>query len=244
MDTAQENLQKASEGEELFQPPTSEPGVDGPVRRLLEPRAIQLFSTIHDNLLASAGEKQLSSVLVCCSSGGEGATTVAMGLAASVAGKQVGQVLLIDGNCQRPMICAALGVTADGGLGDLVSGAMDAETIIKKTAVPNLSVMGAGVMSGDHIRALAPQRFNSCLERLVSDFQFIVIDGPPVNPYPESVLYASLVDHVLLVVHAGVTRAPVAAKALARLSAVGCAKVDLILNRRTFAIPQAIYKRL
>lgn len=239
-----EGLQKVGEGEELFQPATTEPGLDGAVRRLLEPQTNQLFSVIHDNLLASAGEKQLRSVLVCCASGGEGATTVAMGLAAAAAGKRVGQVLLIDGNCQRPRVCTAFGVATEGGLGDLVAGAMQADAVIKKTTVPNLSVMGAGVMPGDHIRALASPKLLSCLKQLTSNFQFILVDGPAVNPFPESALYAASVDRVLLVVHAGVTRAPVVAKAMARLSAAGCEKVDVILNRRTFAIPQAIYKRL
>jgi Mrp family chromosome partitioning ATPase len=167
-----------------------------------------------------------------------------MGLAAAAAGKRVGQVLLIDGNCHRPGVCTAFGVSAEGGLGDLVAGAMNADAVIKKTAVPDLSVMGVGVMPGDHIRVLAPPKFLSCLEQLTSNFQFILVDGPAVNPFPESTLYASSVDRVLLVVHAGVTRSPVVAKALARLSAAGCEKVDIILNRRTFAIPQAIYKRL
>lgn len=239
-----EGLQKVGEGEELFQPAPTEPELDGTVRRLLEPQTNQLFSTIYDNLLTSAGEKQLRSVLVCCASGGEGATTVATGLAVAAARNQVGQVLLIDGNCQLPRVCAAFGVAADGGLGDLVAGAMEADAVIKRTAIPDLSVMGVGVMPGDHIRALASPKFLSCVKQLMSRFQFILVDGPAVNPFPESALYAPSVDRVLLVVHAGVTRAPVAAKALARLSAAGCEKVDVILNRRTFAIPQAIYKRL
>lgn len=239
-----EVIQEAGEGGEMLQPTGRELWSDGMMRRLLDPEIGQLFSTIHDNLLASAGSKRLRSVLVCCASGGEGATTVAMGLAVAAAGKKVGQVLLIDGNCQRPRVCAALGVAVEGGLGDLVAGALEADAVIKKTAIPDLLVMGVGAMPGDHVRALGSPKFLSCLEQLTSRFQFVLVDGPAVTPFPESALYASLVDRVLLVVHAGVTRAPVVAKALARLSAVGCGKADVILNRRTFVIPQAIYKRL
>ena len=228
----------------MLQPTGPELWSDGMMRRLLEPEIGQLFSAIHDNLLASAGTNRLRRVLVCCASGGEGATTVAMGLAVAAAGKRVGQVLLIDGNCQRPRACTTFGVVAEGGLGDLVAGTMEADAVIKKTAIPDLSVMGVGVMPGDHVRTLGSPKFLSCLEQLSSRFQFILVDGPAVNPFPESALYAPSVDRVLLIVRAGVTRAPVVAKALARLSAAGCGKADVILNRRTFAIPQAIYKRL
>ncbi len=87
-------------------------------------------------------------------------------------------------------------------------------------------------------------KFRGLLEKLARSFRFILVDGPPVNLYPESLLYAPQVDRVLFVVHAGKTRVPVVAKALAKLAAAGCDNVEPILNRRTFVIPQAIYEKL
>jgi hypothetical protein len=63
-------------------------------------------------------------------------------------------------------------------------------------------------------------------------------------PLLESVLFASPVDRVFLVVHAGETRAPVVTAALSKLAANGCDKVDLVLNHRTFPISPWIYKKL
>jgi Mrp family chromosome partitioning ATPase len=104
--------------------------------------------------------------------------------------------------------------------------------------------MGVGTVPADHIQALEPMKFRNLLETLTLTYSFIVVDGPPVNAFPESLLYASQVDRVLLVVSAGKTRVPVAAKALAKLAEVGCANADIILNRRTFVIPQVIYEKL
>ncbi len=104
--------------------------------------------------------------------------------------------------------------------------------------------MGAGIIPPAPIQALEPMKFRGLLEKLGRFYQFILVDGPPINVYPESPLYASQVDRVLLVVHAGKTRVPVVAKALAKLAAAGCDNVEPILNRRTFVIPQAIYEKL
>lgn len=237
-------LKKAGEAEELFRPIASGVGLDSALRKLLTPEARRTFSGIYGHLLASAAAARFRSVLVCSASNGEGATTVATGLAIAAAENQAGQVLLIDGNCHNPRISAAFGMTGEGGLGDLLAGRMDADALVRKTAISDLSVMGTGVMPGDHIRALEPPKFRGLLEKLASSYQFILVDGPAINPYPESVLYASQVDRVLLVIHAGVSRGPVVAKALAKLSAAGCDKVEVVLNRRTFPIPRTVYKKL
>lgn len=237
-------LKKAGAGEELFRPTDSVPGPIGALRKLLTPEARGLFSGIYSNLLASAGATRPRTVLVCSASDGEGATTVAAGLAIAAAEKRAGQVLLIDGNCHSPGVCESFGGAEGNGLGDLLAGSMDASAVVRKTTISDLSVMGPGVMPGDYIRALEPPRFRSLLERLASTYQFILVDGPAINTYPESGLYAYQVDRVLLVAYSGVTRGPVAAKALAKLSAAGCDKVEVVLNHRTFAIPQAVYKWL
>lgn len=239
-----EALQKAGEGQELFRSTGSGAGPGGVLRKLLTPEARRIFLGIYGNLLASVGATRPSSVLVCSASNGEGATTIATGLAIAAAEKRAGEVVLIDGNFHGPRVCETFGVSDGDGLGDLLAGMMDIGAVVRKTSFSALSVIGAGVHPGDHIRALEPPRFRGLLERIASNYKFIVVDGPAINTYPESVLYASQVDRVLLVAHSGVTRGPVVAKALTRLLASGCEKVEVVLNRRTFAIPRAIYKRL
>ena len=86
--------------------------------------------------------------------------------------------------------------------------------------------------------------FTRLLDQVTAAYPLIIIDGPSINGFPESVLYASQVDRVLMVVKSGQTRVQVVSAALARLAAGGCDHVDLVLNRRSFPIPQWIYQRL
>jgi Mrp family chromosome partitioning ATPase len=91
---------------------------------------------------------------------------------------------------------------------------------------------------------LGAPAFSNLLKGLAATYPVIIIDGPSINGFPESVLYAAQVDRVLMVVKSGITRVPVVSSALVRLAAGGCAQVDLILNQRTFPIPAWIYQRL
>jgi len=215
------------------------------LQKALTPEGRRVFTGIYENLLATSGHGRLTSVLVCSATTGEGATSIATGLALAAAEKRKGPVLLIDGNLHNPQICQDFQVAGDTGLGNLLNGNNSVASVAaRQTAIPNLSVMGVGTVPADHIQALEPMKFRGLLETLALTYSFIVVDGPSVNAFPESLLYAPQVDRVLLVVSAGKTRVPVAAKALAKLTEVGCAHAEVILNRRTFVIPQAIYEKL
>jgi hypothetical protein len=72
----------------------------------------------------------------------------------------------------------------------------------------------------------------------------VIVDGPAVNLHPESVLFGSQVDQTLLAVYSGVTRVPVLSKAISKLTAGNCKRVDILLNRRIFPIPEWIYNKL
>lgn len=214
------------------------------LHKVLTPKGRRVFAGIYENLLATSGHGRLKSVLVCSATTGEGATSIATGLAIAAAEKRKGPVLLIDGNVHNPQICQVFQVVGDTGLGNLLNDSGEASGVAQRTAIPNLSVIGVGAVPADHIQALEPMKFRSLLETLALTYSFIVVDGPSVNASPESLLYAPQVDRVLLVVSAGKTRVPVAAKALAKLADVGCTNAEVILNRRTFVIPQVIYEKL
>ncbi len=208
----------------------------------LTPRARKHFLSIYENLLVSSSSADVGSLLVCASNPAEGATSVAMGIALAVSTQRNIPVLLIDGNYHDPRVCSLLKTYGPVGIGDILAGRIDPDTVAIQTVVPCLSVMGVGVLPSSHISLLEPPNLKNLLQKLKKMFPLVIIDGPAVNSYPESVLYASQVDRVLLVVHSGVTRTPVVTTALSRLNGAG--RVEIVLNRRLYPIPPFMYRRL
>lgn len=214
------------------------------VQHFFGPGVRRVFMGIYNNILLTSTDTRQRNFLICAANQGEGGTTVAIGLAVAAAEIQDQPVLLIDGNFSHPRVCAAFGLPELYGLGDLLSGRIESKSVVQATPVPQLKVMGAGVPPMNHMSLLEAPAFKNLLEGLNREYGTIIIDGPAVNEFPESVLYAGQVDRTFLVVHAGITRVQVVSTALAKLDIGGCAKVDLILNRRTFPIPPWIYRRL
>lgn len=214
------------------------------IGKLHSPEAQRTFANVYNNLMLGSGETPVKSVLVCAADPGEGSTTVALGLALAAVAKQDRPILIVDGNCHDPSICRALNLTDLYGLGELIAKRVESyKAVIQKTS-SGLYAIGAGIMHPNHLIDLEPPRFADLLKELAKDYALVIVDGPPVNVHPESVLYGSQVDQVIQVVYAGVTRVPVLSRALAKLTAANCKKVDILLNRRIFPIPGWIYNKL
>ena len=211
---------------------------------LTGPESRQVFMKIYDNILLTSGGARQKSFLICSANRGEGASTVALGIAMAAAEVWNQPVLLIDGNFSHPQVCTPFGLSDIHGLGDLLAGGQDVKSVVRDSTIPHLQVMGAGVAPLNHISMLESPAFTQLLDRLTAAYPLSIIDGPSINGFPESVLYAAQVDRVLMVIKSGITRVQVVSAALARLAACGCDQVDLVLNRRTFPIPPWIYQRL
>ena len=224
------------------------------------------FAALYESLLITSPSHQPGSVLVCSASPGEGATTVATGLALAAAGLTEGPVLLVD--CGRTRhggpeylgdfgaldvngFVEALGRKTATGLGDGTPSSSAGETgggmrdaLFFRTFLPNLWRMGFSDEDKLPAKRLEPPKFGEFLEIMGSSIPFTVLDGPSVNSCPDSVLLAPQVSRILFVVQAGVTRTPVALQALSRLGEGVRSKIEVVMNRRVFVIPKKIYDRL
>jgi Mrp family chromosome partitioning ATPase len=210
--------------------------------KFLTPRARKHFLGIYENLTVSSSSAEVGSLLVCAANRGEGATSVALGIALAVTTQRNLPVLLIDGNYHDPQICGMFNTYGPAGIGDLLAGRIDLEAVAQPTMIPCLSVMGTGILPAGHIARLESPHLRNLLKKMNETYSLVIIDGPAVNTYPESILYGSQVDRVLLVVHSGSTRIPVVTAALSRLTA--SKRIEIILNRRLYPIPPTIYRRL
>jgi Mrp family chromosome partitioning ATPase len=98
----------------------------------------------------------------------------------------------------------------------------------------NLSVITAG--TGARLDANI-EIVEVLVGRLQSQFDFIIIDGPPVNSYADASVLATKVDGVILVVEADRTPVGEAEAAKRQLDRVGARILGLVLNRRRSYIP-------
>ena len=82
------------------------------------------------------------------------------------------------------------------------------------------------------------------LQELRKEFDYILIDSPALNLYADAVTLGRNADGVVVVLQAQSTRRESALKGLASLRDAHVEVFGAVLNRRTFPIPNFVYRRL
>ncbi len=192
------------------------------------------YQKLRASLVSIAVPSGLHTILITAPRHGEGATTVAVGLASALARERESRVLLVEANLRTPCFNAILPLTTTAGLVDFAAGRVAAEALPTRLEEINLSVVAAGESSSP---ALDLEIIDSLLSRLHAQYDFIVIDAPPVNSYADTSVLSTKVDGVILVVEADRTPVVEAENAKRQLDKVGARILGVVLNRRRSYIP-------
>jgi len=141
------------------------------------------------------------SLVISSSTAGEGKTTVAANLAATIA--QSGQqVVLIDCDLRRPAQADLLGLPNGTGLSDLLSGRAQLDQVVQQRSdVENLYVITSGRTPPNPSELLASRTMRDLMESLEQD-AFVILDAPPLLAVTDAAILAREADGMLLVVSA------------------------------------------
>ena len=79
---------------------------------------------------------------------------------------------------------------------------------------------------------------------LRKEFDYVLMDSPPLNTYADGVAIGQLTDGLVVVLEANSTRREAAAKVTENLRAAQIKILGAVLNKRTFPIPEILYNLL
>jgi polysaccharide biosynthesis transport protein len=189
----------------------------------------ELLNAVRTNLVLAPALSTLRTVLVTSSEPREGKTMAAANLAVSLA-RLNQRVLLIDADLRRPRLHEVFGAEQQPGLTDVLTG-RDAHSTFQDTSVTGLSLMPAGRLAANPTDLLGSERFNRLIERLQGQFDWILLDSPPILAVTDPCLIARTVSGVVFVMGCDQTSRAKASAAVERLEAVGANIIGAVLNR-------------
>jgi capsular exopolysaccharide synthesis family protein len=170
-------------------------------------------------------------VVVVTSSGpSEGKTIVASNLAIGFA--HAGQrVLFADGDLRRPRVHEVFACAQEPGLSNALVGDAKASEAVRRTHVPGLCVLTAGRVPPNAAELLGSQRFRDLLASTRSQFDWVVIDSPPVMAVTDPNILANLADSVVFVIGAEMTSYKIAQHAVEQLERGRAVFAGAVLNK-------------
>jgi len=155
---------------------------------------------LRSTILMSQPGSAPKTIIVTSAIPGEGKSTVSRGLAAMLAMHNA-RVLLIDSDLHRPTQSIQLGLKANQGLSDVLSSSLQAsDVIIPVPSVEGLFLLPAGKCPPQPATLLSSSKMGLLIEQAKQQYDFVIIDSPPVLRVSDTILLTPLVDVVLLVV--------------------------------------------
>ena len=186
---------------------------------ITEPRSpeCEQFRSLRTRLL-QAGEREHKRAFVITSAGvGEGKTLTALNLAWLLAQTDGVKALVIDADLRQPCAADYLGIEAEVGLSEVLTGQTHFTEAIIKLEPSGLHVLPGGAAREDVAELLSGPRFGRLLDEARKHFDYIIIDAPPLGVFTDANLLINRADSAILVVRASKTRYAVVDRLLEQL---------------------------
>ena len=189
----------------------------------------EAFKRVRTNITFSG--ENIKAIALTSSAPNEGKTEVSFNIARSFAEDRK-KVLYIDADIRKSVLLARYGVDKETkGLSHYLSGQAKLEEVIYDTNVDNLHTIFTGTKAPNPAELLGSEKFGRMIEKLKEDYDYIIIDCPPLGSVIDAVLVAKVCDGSILVVESDYMSYKVVQNVKKQLETGGCKILGAILNK-------------
>lgn len=192
--------------------------------------ASEAFRAIRTSILLSSADNPPKVIMVTSAQKAEGKTTLISNLAITLAQSSY-RTLLIDADLRRPSVYKSFNMDkSSNGLVEYLTGIKDLGEVVCSTSVEKLFVMTSGAIPPNPSELLGSAKMDALLEKLAQEYDYILVDAPPVLPVTDAVSLSPFVDGVVVVVRGHETTSQVVTRAMAKLRQVKSRILGIVLN--------------
>lgn len=149
------------------------------------------------------------------------------------------RVLLIDADLRRPAVNLRFKMGKGSGLSSVLSGKTSfREAITHWEPLPNLHIMPSGPVPPLPSELLSSKQMEDLLAALRTEYDFVVIDTPPVLAVTDASVLGRLTDAVILVMRYGSAQRHVIQRSVDLLDRSGAHLLGVVVNAVDFKAPE------
>lgn len=210
---------------------TSAPPPGGDAHRHSDPASLREYERLAARIAHARAEASFKTLMVTSPAHGEGASTVSVNLALTLADRGL-NVLLVDANLRRPGLHGVFHLSQEEGLTELIAEEAALAESVKETDHAQLHLVTAGRPATSPAALFATDRFARLLDEFRNKFDLTIVDAPPVLEYADALALASKVERVIVVVRSEETQLDHLERAKDELEKNGAAVLGIVLNRK------------
>jgi capsular exopolysaccharide synthesis family protein len=194
---------------------------------------------LQSRLWRIARKDDLKVIMITSAIGGEGKTTTAAFLGATLALHPGRRILIVDLDLRRPNLHTHFESEAAPGLSDYLTGRKEIDAVIQPSGLEGLDLLLAGTPADNPSLLLDSPQIGTAMDRLRERYDLILLDTPPLVPVADASGLIPLADGVLLVVMAGKTPRPLLARSRELCLGMGGRILGLVVGNAEEASPDS-----
>lgn len=189
----------------------------------------EAYRAVRTNLQFAGAGKQIKLISFTSTTPSEGKSITISNVAITMA-QDDKKVLLIDCDMRKPVQHKKFGLP-NKGLSNYIATGAEFSDVVQRNVVENLDVLPSGPIPPNPSEILGSARMEELLKEVSAQYDYVLLDMPPVLPVTDAAVIGSKVDGVIFVLSAGDISPEEAKEAQNRLKQGGANILGVILNK-------------
>ena len=192
--------------------------------------AAEAYRVIRTSVQFAQAGKELKTIAItsCTPNEGKSMTIANLAIVLTQAGKSV---LLIDCDMRNPTVHKNFNLSNKVGLSSCISMGTAVADAVQETGIEGLDALTAGVIPPNPSELLGSERMQNILQRAKEEYDYVLIDTPPVLPVTDSLVLGRMVDGLILVIDSGEIKVEMARDVKNQLVHSGANILGVVLNK-------------
>jgi capsular exopolysaccharide synthesis family protein len=194
---------------------------------------MESFRSLRTSLKFASADRDIKTIIVTSALPSEGKTTIAVNLSYSIAFTG-SKVLLVDIDLRNPSIYKSFKLSKAPGLTNYLVGESDKKSYIyyiyEEVNYNNLQVIPSGTIPPNPAELIESQKMKDFLSEVKKDYDYVILDAPPILSASEAVSASAFADGVIFVARFGKTPIDAAEKAKELLTHAKANVLGVVLN--------------
>ena len=192
--------------------------------------ATEAYRVIRTSIQFAQAGKELQTIALTSCTPNEGKSTTIANLAVVLtqAGKSV---LLIDCDMRNPTVHKNFNLSNKVGLSSCISMGTALSDAVQKTSIEGLYALTGGVIPPNPSELLGSEQMKNVLQRAKEQYDYVLIDTPPVMPVTDALIVSRFVDGMILVIASAEVKVEMARDVKNQLVNAGANILGVVLNK-------------
>jgi capsular exopolysaccharide synthesis family protein len=164
------------------------------------------YRSLRTHVLHKCQRQTLQSIVIASVNPSEGKSVTALNLSWLLAQTDGVKCLIIDSDLRMPSLADYLGIEAEKGLSDILTGDTKLKEAIIRLEPSGLHILPGGEARSDVAELISGPKFKDILREARDMFDFVIIDAPPLGIFTDATVLINHADGAMLVVRANRTK--------------------------------------